>query len=426
MAGSISIIGALLIFITTFYFIVSGKLNRTITSFAGAIAMVVFGTIFNFYSQKEALYAVDFNTIGLLLGMMIIVTILKTSGIFSYLAVRMAKISKGDPWRLMALMCLTTAFLSMLVDNVTTLILVGPITILVSDILGINPLPTLLGEVVLSNIGGVGTLVGDPPNMLIGSAAGFTFNDFIVNLFPKVLIVMVLAMFVLRFIFREELSKKPTNINAVMNLDEKSSIRDSGVLIKGLISLCLVFVLFLFQEKLGLYPCFIALMGAALSFLLVRPDPAKILRDVEWPVLLFFAGLFVLIGGIKATGALSWVAEKFVLLSEYNLVLSKLFLLWCAAILSGILGAVPFTIVMIPIVKAMVGFGVGTSSFWWILALGVGLGGNSTPVGTAAGVLGMTLSEKSRSPIDFKIWFKSGTIVMLVSLIFISLIITLI
>lgn len=423
MVVPINIIGALVIFIIAFYFIISGKINRAIISFTGGIAMIVFGTLFNFYSQKDALYSVDFNTIGLLLGMMIIVNILKTSGIFSYLAVRMAKISRGEPWRLMLLMGLTTAFLSMLVDNVTTLILVAPITILVSDILGISPLPTLLAEVLLSNIGGVGTMVGDPPNMLIGSAAGFSFNAFIVNLFPKVLLVMVLALFILRFIFRKELEKKSRSVDAVMNLDERSSIRDSNIMVKGLVSLLLVFALFVLQEFLGLYPSFIALLGAAFCFIMVRPDPSKILSEVEWPVLLFFSGLFVLIGGIKATGILSWLAGRYVLLSEYNLVASRLFLLWCSAILSGILGAVPFTIVMIPIIQSVVGLGADTSSLWWILALGVGLGGNSTPVGTAAGVLGMSLSEKSRSPIDFKIWLKSGTIVMLASILFISAII---
>lgn len=420
MTGPFNIIGALIIFSAAFFFIISGKLNRTITSFAGAICMIAFGTVFHFYSQTEALYSVDFNTIGLLLGMMIIVNILKTSGIFSFLAIKMAKISRGEPLRLMIFMALTTAFLSMIVDNVTTLILVAPITILVSDILGINPLPILLAEILLSNIGGAGTLVGDPPNMLIGSAAGLSFNDFLSNLFPRILPVMVFAIFILRVIFRKELSEKPRNIDAVMNLDEASSIRDPATLVKGLTSLALVFGLFLFQDRLGLYTSFIALLGAAICFLLVRPDPGRILSEVEWPVLLFFCGLFVLIGGIKATGILAWLGQGFVALSEYNIVASRLSLLWCSAVLSGVLGAVPFTIVMIPIIHSVIGAGADNQSLWWILALGVGLGGNCTPVGTAAGVLGMSLSEKSRSPIDFKIWLRSGTIVMLASVLLVS------
>ena len=423
MTEPVVVIGALVIFAAAFYFIISGRLNRSIISFAGAVAMIIFGTAFKFYSQKDALFSIDFNTIGLLLGMMIIVNILKTSGLFSYMAVRVAKISRGSPWRLMLFMGLTTAFLSMLVDNVTTLILVAPITILVCDILGISPLPALLSEVVLSNIGGVGTLVGDPPNMLIGSAAGLTFNDFLIHLFPKVVIVMVLSLLLLRYIFRTELNRRPKNTDAVMKLDERSSIRDGSILAKGLISLFVVFALFLMQERVGLYPAFIALIGAAMCFLLVRPDPHKILSEVEWPVLFFFSGLFVIIGGIKATGLLGWVADKFVILSDYNVVVSRLSLLWFSAILSGILGAVPFTIVMIPIIQSMIGFGSGSTSLWWILALGVGFGGNSTPVGTAAGVLGMSLSEKSRSPIDFKIWLRSGTLIMLASILFISLII---
>jgi len=423
MNAPLSIISALVVFIITFYFIVSGRVNRTIAGFAGGMIMIVLGVCLGFYSQKEALYAIDFNTIGLLLGMMIIVNILKTSGIFSFLAVKVAKVSRGNPWRLMIYMGISTALVSMLVDNVTTLILVGPITILVSDILGINPLPILMGEVLLSNIGGVATLVGDPPNMLIGSAANLAFNDFIINLLPIVLAAIVLASVILRFIFREDLKKEPKNVEAVMRLDEKSSIKDSKTLLKGLISLCLVFALFLLQQDLGLYPCFIALLGAALSFILVRPDPTKVLSEVEWPVLLFFSGLFVLIGGIKAAGVLDCVAGSFIALSRGNIIVSKLVLLWSSAILSGLLGAVPFTVVMIPIIKTVVGAGVDGLSMWWILALGVGFGGNSTPVGTAAGVLGVTLSEKSRSPIDFKIWLRTGTIVAFVSLLFVSAII---
>lgn len=416
---------ASIIVLTSLYFIATEKVDKVITVFSGALLMIISGKILGFYSQKKALMAIDFNTLGLLLGMMIIAAILKRTGFFTYIAINLAKLSKGRPWRLMALLGISTAFISMLVDNVTTVLIIGPISILVCDILGINPLPILMAEILLSNIGGVGTLVGDPPNILIGSASGHSFNDFIKNLFPTTFILIFLSFFTLKFIHRKRLSQKPRNFQAIMNIDARKAIKDPRGMVKSLIALGVTFLLFFLHEQLGLYPSFIALLGAGLAFLLLKPNPEEIFRDVEWPILAFFACFFVIIGGLQETGILTHFVEKTVGLANTDIRLYKVALLWITGIFSAILGAVPFTMIMLPIIKNLSVLGVNGDSLWWILALGVGFGANGLPVGSAANILGLSISKKSRSPIDIKTWFRSGTIIAIMSLIFVTVLILL-
>ena len=417
---------ALTIFAVTFAFIISGKLHRTIVGAAGAIVMTLAGTIFNFYDQNDALKAVDFNTLGLLLGMMIIVVVLKQSGFFSYIAIKTVRISKGSPLRLMILMGLITAFMSMIVDNVTTIILVIPVTILVCDILGINPIPILMTEILLANIGGVGTLVGDPPNMMIASASGLTFTDFLVHLLPLVLIVMVVSMLVLRFIFRKDLNKPPRNIEAILQMRENDAIQDSSVLIKCLASLCLVFVLFFLQKSHGMNHSFVAILGAGLTLLLVRPDPDEVLRQVEWSILIFFASLFIIIGGLEKAGVLEVIAKGMAPLAQGNPFMAKMSLLWFSAGTASIIDRIPFTAAMIPIIKHIGELNININSLWWILAIGVGFGGNGTPIGSTVGIIGVHLSEKSKTPIRLKQWFLSGTVIAVISLAVISLLVAII
>ncbi|MBU1061284.1 MAG: hypothetical protein KJ952_00975, partial [Candidatus Omnitrophica bacterium] len=298
----ISAIIASIIVLGVLYFIVTEKVDRLIAVSSGALLMIIIGQIFGFYSQKKALMSIDFNTLGLLLGMMVIVSIIKRTGFFTYIAISLAKLSRGKPWILMALLGISTAFLSMLVDNVTTVVIIVPVSILVCDILGINPLPILMAEILLSIIGGVATLVGDPPNIFIGSAGGLSFNDFLVNLFPVTVLVVFLSFFILKFIHRKELQDKPRNFQAVLNIDAKRAIKNPRGMIKSLVALGITFFLFFLHEHLGLYPSFIALIGAGIAFLLLKPDPEEILRDVEWPVLAFFTCFFVLVGGLQGTG----------------------------------------------------------------------------------------------------------------------------
>jgi len=413
------------IVLAALYFIVTEKVDKLIAVFSGALLMIISGKILGFYSQKQALAAIDFNTLGLLLGMMIIAAILKRTGFFTYIAISLAKLSKGEPWRLMALLGISTAFISMLVDNVTTVLIIGPITILVCDILGINPLPILMAEIFLSITGGVATLVGDPPNIFIGSASGHSFNDFLVNLFPVTVAVIFLSFFMLRFMHRKKLSQKPRNFQAVLNIDTKKAIRDPRGMIKCLLALAVTFLLFFLHERLGLYPSFIALLGAGLAFLLLRPNPEEIFHDVEWSVLAFFACFFVIIGGLHETGILSQLAKGTIGLASVDMRLYKVGLLWITGIFSSVIGAVPFTMVMLPIIKSLSVLGVNGDSLWWILALGVGFGANGLPIGHAAGILGISISKKSRNPIDIKTWLSSATIITVASLIFVTILILL-
>lgn len=415
------IIISAIIFIVTFYFIITEKINRTIIAFVGAVLMIIVGNLFGFYSQDDAIKSVDFNTIGLLMGMMIIISVLKTSGFFSYLAIKTAKMAKGNPWRLMCIMGLVTAFVSMVVDNVTTIVLVAPVTIVMADIMAISPLPILMTEVLLSNIGGVGTMIGDPPNMIIASASGFTFNMFLFKLFPVVVATIFLSLGILSVLFAQELSRKPRNVKAIMTIDERLTIKDVSVLKKSLLSLAVVLVLFFLQERLSFYPAFVALLGAGLTFILVRPDPDKILRDVEWSVLLFFASIFVIVGGIQNSGIIPLLASKISLLAKADATLGKIAVLWTSAVLSPLFGALPFTVSAAPIIKNIAAQGINTEPLWWMLALGAGLGGNAIPIGTAAGMVGMAISKRTRAPITFKTWLATGTIITAVSILFVTL-----
>lgn len=414
---------ASIILAVVLYFVITEKIDKVIAVLLGSLAMIVSGTILGFYSQKQALLAIDFNTIGLLLGMMIIVSILRRTGFFTYIAISLAKLAKGKPWLLMAFLGISTAFISMLVDNVTTVIIVAPLSILVCDILGIRPLPILMAEILMSNVGGVGTLIGDPPNILIGSAAGLSFNDFLRHLFVPAVVVIFTSFFILKFIYRETLLEKPQNLQAVMNIDVRKAVKDRAGMFRCLLALGVTFSLFFFQEKLELYPSFIALIGAGLAFLLLRPKPEDVFHDVEWTVLGFFACFFVIVGGLQATGILSGIAGKTAILANTNIKLYKILLLWFSAIFASLVGAVPFTMVMIPVVKSLTGLGVNVDSLWWILAFGVGFGANTLPISSAAGIIGVSISKKSRSPIDTKTWLYSGTIVTLKSLIFVTVLI---
>ena len=417
---------ALSIFIATFYFIISGKSDRTIASFVGALVMIIAGVIMGFYSQEEAFHAIDFNMIGLLVGMMVIVSVCKKTGFFSYIAIKTAKASRGSPLRLMIMMGCITAFLSMILDNVTTIILVIPITVLICDILGINPLPTIITEIVLSNVGGVGTMIGDPPNMMIASSANLTFNDFIVHLFPIVLVAMVLSLIALAIIFRKDIKRRPIDVRPILEINEKAAIRDEKSLRKVILSLVIVFVLFLLQKRIGLHHSFIALLGAGIVLALVRPDMDEIMKDIQWPILVFFASLFILVGGLEKTGLLNMVAERVVRIASVNFNLAKLSILWVSAFSASLVDRIPFTTAMLPIIKHIGELGFNVDSLWWILALGVGFGGNGTPIGSIVGVVGLSMSEKTRAPIDFKIWLKTATIIMLITVIFVSLLITII
>ena len=403
----------ILIFIATFVGILSDKIHRTIVGAVGAVAMVAAGNAMGFYSEEQALEAVDFNTIGLLLGMMILVGLLEQTGFFQYAAIVAGRWSKGSPWLLMVTLGTVTTVLSLFLDNVTTIILIAPITIWIAQTLGINPIPLLIANALLSNTGGVGTLVGDPPNIIIGSAAGFSFNDFLTHALPVAAVAWFVVLVTLRIVFRRELAVRPQHIDALMDMHAGEALHDPRTLRRILIVFSVVIFTFFLHNALHLSPAFVALAGAAAALLWVRPSVDKILETVEWSVLLFFASLFIAVGGLEAAGILEAVGESVAGLATENLLLAAIVVLWVGAIASAIIDNIPFTIALVPVIQQLGLLGINASPLWWALAFGAGFGGNGTPIGSTANVVTITVSERTDSPITTAIWLRSGLIAML-------------
>lgn len=408
------------IFAATFALLLTERVHRMIVAMVGALVMLVAGLLMGFYSQELALAAIDFNTLGLLLGMMILVRLLEQTGFFEFVAILTGKRSGGKPWRLLIVLGAATTVLSMFLDNVTTVVLIVPVTILMAQILGINPVPLLMAEALLSNIGGVATLVGDPPNVLIGSAAGLTFNAFLVRMAPLALVAWFVALPILFLVFRRELQERPQHLTALAQLDEKEALHDPATLRKVLVVLGGVILLFFAQGALRLEPSVIALGGAAVALIWVRPNVDETLRHVEWGVLLFFAALFVTVGGLQASGVLHQLTSAISGLASADPLLASLALLWTAAILSAMVDNIPFTIAVIPVILELGSLGIPVSALWWALALGAGLGGNGTPIGATANVITVAQSERTRTPITTRIWMRSGLPVMLATCVVVS------
>jgi Na+/H+ antiporter NhaD/arsenite permease-like protein len=401
------------IFILCLAIIFAEKIHRTTIAIAGAIVMVAAGIIFGFYSETEAIAAVDFTTIGLLLGMMILVAMLEPTGFFQFLAVWAARISKGNPVRLLILLGLVTTILSMFLDNVTTVVLIAPVTILICEILGSHPIPYLVAEALLANTGGVATLIGDPPNILIASAAGLSFNDFLVNSLPLIVIVWLVALGLLRFLFRRELAVQPSNAKAVSQLNPSEALDDPKTAWRILIVLAAAILLFFFEEPLGVSPAFIALSAATIAMIWIQPPMKKMLERIEWNVLLFFTALFILVGGLESAGVLDQLANLAFHLQGVPPVIFGVLLIWMIALLSALVDNIPITIALIPVIQQLGRNGVDIGPLWWALAFGAGLGGNGTIVGSTANIIVASLSERTRTPITAKLWNKRGLPVML-------------
>jgi len=404
-----------LIFIVSLVFIFSEKINRSIAGIAGAVFMVGVGKILGFYSEEAALEVIDFNTLGLLLGMMILVAMLEPTGFFQYIAVWAARASRGKPVRLFVLLGSITTILSMFLDNVTTVVLIAPVTILICEILGISPLPYLMAEALLSDTGGVATLVGDPPNVLIGSAAGFSFVDFLVYSLPIVAVAWVATLVLLRFLFRNELSKRPHNAEAVMSLNPTESLDQPKVARRILIVLGVAILLFFVHHTLHISPAFIAVSAAAVGLIWVQPDIQELFRKVEWSVLIFFAALFVMVGGLEAAGVLGSIVGLMERLSSIPPIWFGVSLIWIVAVLSAVIDNVPITIALIPVIRGLGVAGMDVDPLWWALAFGAGFGGNGTIIGSTANIIVATLSEKTRSPITSQLWIRRGLPVMLLT-----------
>jgi len=388
--------------------------------------MVGLGMIFGFYSEEAALKAIDFNTLGLLFGMMILVAMLEPTGFFQYLAVLAARSSKGKPMRLFILLGIITTVLSMFLDNVTTVVLIAPVTILICEIMGISALPFLVSEALLSNTGGVATLIGDPPNVLIGSAAGLSFNDFLIYSLPIVLFSWAGAFLLLRTLFKKELSKRPRSVKAIMRLNPSETLNEPLIARRILIVLGGAILFFFVHNTLHISPSLVALSAAAIALVWVRPDIQEVLKRIEWSVLIFFGALFVMVGGLEHAGVMEAIVGLLERVSNVPPILFGVGLIWIVAALSAVVDNVPITIAMIPVIKGLGEAGMDITPLWWALAFGAGFGGNGTIIGSTANIIVTTLSEKTRHPITSKIWNKRGLPVMLMTCAIASILYTIV
>lgn len=415
-----------IIFFGSLILIFSEKINRSIVAIAGSMLMIGAGRLLNFYSEEAAIEAIDFSTLGLLLGMMILVAMLEPTGFFEYLAVLAARASKGQPLRLFLLLGSITTVLSMFLDNVTTIVLIAPVTILISEILGISPLPFLVTEALLSNTGGVATLVGDPPNVLIGSAAGLSFTDFLIYSLPIVAVTWVGILYLLRYLFRQELSKRPRNARAVMRLNPAEALNHPVTARRILIVLGGAILFFFIHHLLHVEPFFVAMSAAAIALLWVQPDITEVVKKIEWSVLIFFGALFIMVGGLEHAGILEAIVGVVRGASDIPPVLFGVLVIWIVAALSAVVDNVPITIALIPVIQGLGNSGMDISPLWWALAFGAGFGGNGTIIGSTANIIVTNLSEKTRTPITAKLWMKRGLPVMLMACVIASILYTII
>jgi Na+/H+ antiporter NhaD/arsenite permease-like protein len=401
-----------LLFLVCLGLILTERLNRTIAGLSGAVLMVILGLALHFYSEEEAAAAIDFNTIGLLLGMMVLIALLEPTGFFQFLAVWMGRLSRGRPVVLLGLLGLLTTVVSMFLDNVTTVVLIAPITLVICEILGLSPQPFLISEAILSNTGGVATLVGDPPNVLIASAANLSFLDFLTHSLPLIVLVWLVALVLLRWMFRAQLPVCAPNEAAIYELDPKEALVDRGTAVKVLVVIGGAVLFFFLQEPLHIRPSLVALGASAVALAWIRPSVQETFKRIQWDVLIFFAALFVMIGGLEASGALKLVASGIIQARELPPVMLGLIILWVVALLSAVVDNIPITIALIPIIQDLGLSGIPTAPLWWALVFGAGLGGNGTIIGSTANVVVASLSEKTRMPITNRVWNRRGLPVM--------------
>ena len=401
---------AIVIFLVTMAAIMTEKLHRTVAAVAGALLLILTGVL----SVESGFSYVDLNTLGVLIGMMLFVAVVKNSGIFEYIAIKAAKIAKGRPWPLMVLFALITAVLSAFLDNVTTVLLIGPMTLAITSMLRINPIPFFMTQIMASNIGGTATLIGDPPNIMIGSAAGLSFTDFITNTGVAVLFVLAATIVCFYFIYGRKLHVEPEAMDSILQLDENKAIKDRSLLIKSVVMILLVVFGFVFHSQLHLESCTIALTAAAVMLLIGRQDVEEIVAGVEWTTILFFTGLFIVVGGLQETGVIQILANGLMDLTEGHMTLTILLILWVSAIVSSFLDNIPFVATLIPLILTMQSSGVDVTPLWWAVSLGACLGGNGT-LGASANVVLSGISNRHGIPITFASYFKVGFPLMLVS-----------
>lgn len=404
---------AVAVFLIVILLIITERVHRTAAAMAGAMVLILTGVM----SADKALSYIDFNTIGVLVGMMIFVAIVRQSGMFEYIAVRAAKAVHGDPWKIMVAFTLITAVLSAILDNVTTVLLVGPMSIAIARMLKIDPVPFLMGQILASNVGGTATLIGDPPNIMIGSAAHLSFMDFLDNTGFAVLFILAVLILLMKIVYEKKIELGTVDTSAVEELDPSKSITNRALMRKGIIVLICVIVGFMFHDKLGIDSCVVALTAAAVMLIIGREDVDQAIQDVEWTTILFFMSLFVVVGGLTETGIIKELASKIIDATNGHPMMTMLVLLWASALLSSILDNIPFVATLIPLILAMQADGMDVTSFWWAISLGACLGGNGTMIGASANVVLSDISTKHGYPITFKSYLKVGMPFMLLSIV---------
>ncbi|GAA1382817.1 SLC13 family permease [Catellatospora chokoriensis] len=408
---------AIAVFAIAYVFIATEWVHRVTAALGGAVAMLLIGATdaeHAFFSEEAG---IDWNVIVLLIGMMLIVAVLRRTGLFEYLAIWAVKRARGRPYPVMVILVLITAVASAGLDNVTTVLLVAPVTLFVCDRLGLPAAPFLIAEVMASNIGGAATLIGDPPNIIIASKSGLTFNDFLNVMAPIVVVLLVVFLGLCRWLFRDAFRSDNAKIASVMAMRERDAIRNPRLLAISLVFLALVLAAFMLHSVLHLEPSVVAIIGGLMLVAASRLDPDEIAKDVEWHTLIFFAGLFVMVGALVNTGVIAHLSQSATEAVEGNLWGATVLLLWASAILSAIVDNIPYVATMSPIVADLVKAD-GTPQgnvLWWALALGADLGGNATAIGASANVVVLGIAERAGKKISFWEFTKYGLIVTVIT-----------
>lgn len=407
---------ALVVFVSVYGLLIWDKINRAIVALLGASSLIILGVL----NQEAAIHGIDFNTIGLLLAMMAIVTICQKTGMFQYLAIRSAKMVKGDPWWILVALSVVTATVSSLLDNVTTVLLTVPITFLLTDELKLDSYPFLVAQVLSSNIGGTATLIGDPPNIMIGSAVGLAFMDFVWNVGVIVPAIMAGTLIPMYFIFGRKMKVSEDLRKKIMEFNEKDAITDRALLTKCLIVLAITIGAFIFQKPLHLEAATIGLFGAAVLMLITKEDLHYVMERAEWTSIFFFIGLFVVVHSLVEVGLIKSLAQKTLDLTGGDMKVAGMTILWVSAIASAFIDNIPFVATMIPLIKDMapaLGGPEAVLPLWWALSLGACLGGNGTLIGASANVVVAGMAAKNGHPISFMKFTYLAFPLMLISIV---------
>lgn len=400
------------VFVVSYLAIATERFDRTLIALFGGLLVILLGVL----DQHTAFAAVDFNVIFLLAGMMVIASALGSTGFFEWLGMRAVKASRAEPFRLLILLAIVTAVLSAFLDNVTTVVLMAPVALVTSRRLDVSPYPFLMTQIVASNIGGTATLIGDPPNILIGSAAGLDFLAFLTNLGPVVVVILAAYLVTLRIAFRGQLAVSDERREALLASPPEQAIRDRGLLIKSLAVLGLVTVGFLFHAAIGVEAATVALLGATVLLLVSGLDVHEAFRDVEWSTLLFFVGLFILVEAVVQVGIIGAIADGLASAGG-GVEVVAVGLVWISAVASAVVDNIPYTATAIPVIHRLVADGLPAQPLWWALAMGACLGGNLTLVGASANVVVANVAARAGYPITFMSFLRHGAVVVVESLV---------